>query len=230
MSGCGNSAFGEVYDRGNGPLFTRRIVRERGQVRAIRYSLVLVMGLACASTARADLVVAPMAAPTAAVPVAERLALRDSGSDSLFTGGDLASRALATACVPGHQPWANLPVAPASAKGEHAVRELPALPGSASLFLSAMLTVGTWHTIRKAGQLHLADLPAWYHADAPYQIGHSIACDPSLRFELLAVCPFDVPPAAESVRSSDTTRELPSRYDSEHFLTIESPRGPPAIS
>ncbi len=93
-----------------------------------------------------------------------------------------------------------------------------------------MLTIGAWHTIRKASQLHLANLPEWYHADAPYQIGHTVAFDPILGFQLLPACPFDTPPKVEPTRFVNTPRELPSRYESRHVLSIESPRGPPANS
>ena len=84
--------------------------------------------------------------------------------------------------------------------------------------------------VRKAGNVHLAHLPEWYHPDAPHQIGHSVVFDPLVGFEMLAVCVFDVPLVAETAQFSDTLRDLPSRYESQQFLNIESPRGPPSLS
>ena len=183
------------------------------------------MVLACASTASADLIVQPAAPSAVAVPASPR----DSGCDSQTADCGIAARTLSMEGLAGQRPWTDLPTAPAADRVEHAVRELPAVPSSASLFLSAMLSVGAWHAVRKAGHLHLASLPEWYHPDTP-QIGRSVAFDPTLRFELLAVCPFDVPIGVEAVQSPVILRELPSRCESQCFLTIESPRGPPAIS
>jgi hypothetical protein len=118
---------------------------------------------------------------------------------------------------------------PAASDGENAVRKLPALPSSASLFLSAVLTVGAWHTMRKAGQLHLANLPEWYHTGAPDQIGHTVVFDPTFSLDLLPACLCDAQVDAEPIRPLDTSREVPSRYESRHFLAIESPRGPPSL-
>jgi hypothetical protein len=117
-----------------------------------------------------------------------------------------------------------------ASSSETAVRMLPELPGSANLFMSALLSAGAWHMVRRAGQLHLAHLPAWYHPDAPQQIGHSVAFEPSLGFELLAVCAFEAPLPARPVPSAATLRELPSRHESQHFLPVQAPRGPPLRS
>lgn len=130
--------------------------------------------------------------------------------------------------------WADAPStgldATASAASETAVRELPQLPGSASLFLSAILSVGAWQAVRRASHLHIAHLPEWYHPDAPHQIGHSVAFDPTLGFELLAVCVFDAPIEADCSAFLGYPRDSLSRCASQHFLTIESPRAPPAYS
>lgn len=116
-----------------------------------------------------------------------------------------------------------LPAAPA----EPAVRELPGLPSSSSLFLSGVLTAGLWQALRKARQTQWGHLPDWYHVDAPLQVGHSVAFEPALCFALLAVCAFDAPVSADAAPAPAIPRELPSRYESQHFLLIESPRGPP---
>ncbi len=123
-----------------------------------------------------------------------------------------------------------MPAAPAAGNRETAVRQLPGLPGSASLFVSAMLTVGAWQTVRKGGQLYLAHLPAWYHTGAPQQIGHKVICDPTAGFDLLPVCLFDTPCDVKPVRFGATEHPLPARCKSQYFLTVEAPRGPPSIS
>jgi hypothetical protein len=93
-----------------------------------------------------------------------------------------------------------------------------------------MLSVGAWHMVRKASNLHLANLPEWYHPDAPYQIGHSVALDPMLGFEVLAVCLFDIPTADNRpILPQRMQRELPSRCESQFFLAVEAPRGPPSL-
>jgi len=198
-------------------------------VKATRYSLALVIGLACASLARADLAVWPVAAEASAVPASERLAPSDPVSETPNAGSNSAACTLSPVGLLGSEAWAKLPVAPAAASDERVVRELPALPGSASLFLSAMMSVGAWHVARKAGHLHLAQLPAWYHPDAPHQIGHSVAFDPLAGFKFLPVCVFETPLVSEPTPFPDTPRELPSRYESQHFLTLTAPRGPPAL-
>lgn len=113
---------------------------------------------------------------------------------------------------------------------EMAVRELPAAPGSSALFAAAMLSAGVWQALRKARHAQWGHLPDWYHADAPQQIGHSVAFDPTLGFELLAVCVFDAPIEADSSPLLDFSRDFPSRHESQHFLTIQSPRAPPTMS
>ncbi len=200
-------------------------VRVSGQVRTIRLILVLLVGLAWAGAARADL-----AAQSAPLPAEQKPALSDSNCETPVAASDSAGRPLSTSDLLGDQPWANLPAAPVAETDGAAVRQLPALPSSASLFLSAVLSVGAWHTMRKASHLHLANLPEWYHAGAPDQVGHAVVFDPTLSFELLPVCLFDVPLGIEPARFPHTPRELPSRYESQHTLTIESPRAPPSVA
>lgn len=112
----------------------------------------------------------------------------------------------------------------ADSSGRTNVEELPGLPGSASLFLSAALSVGAWHLVRKSRDIHLGHLPDWYHPDAPAQIGHSVAVD--LQFAPMAVCIFDQP-FTERPFIFRVPRVIVSRCESQHFLHIEAPRGPP---
>ena len=112
---------------------------------------------------------------------------------------------------------------------QRSVMELPSLPGSAELFLSAMLSVGVWQAVRKTRHVHFADLPDWYHADGPAQIGHSVAID--LQFAPLAPCAFDEPvkglfPSVDS----HVLWDVLCHCESQHFLAVEAPRGPPSLS
>lgn len=104
------------------------------------------------------------------------------------------------------------------------VRSLPPLPGSATLFLSAMLSVGAWHVFKSASEWHFADLPDWYHANAPAKIGHTFVYD--LCTADLPLCCFETPPAERPV-FCNTWREHRSRLDSQSFLTCIQLRGPP---
>jgi len=115
---------------------------------------------------------------------------------------------------------------PAEAAEQH-VQQLPPGPGSAGLFLSALLTVGAYHVVRSARQMHLSDLPTWYHADGPGQVGHAVAID--MQFVPLAACSFDEPVGERPV-CSFVQRESRSRCESQSFLATEAPRGPPLLS
>jgi hypothetical protein len=50
--------------------------------------------------------------------------------------------------------------------GPDEVRELPGLPGSATLYLSAMISIGGWYAMRSAGAFTWAMAPAGYRAAA----------------------------------------------------------------
>lgn len=108
------------------------------------------------------------------------------------------------------------------------VRDLPAVPGSAQLFLSAMLSVGAWHMVRSAKHFHLADIPEWYHPGGPAQVGHVVPFD--LDFSALPVCFFEQP-VAERPALARHLREFISRMLSQqYFLTNADPRAPPVLS
>ena len=142
----------------------------------------------CASIARADLAVRPVGALPSVLPVSEKPASPDPVSGNPNAGSNIAAGLFSPVGLLESEHWANLPVAPTPATSdEQVIRELPGLPGSASLFLSAVLSVGAMQLVRKAGNVHLAHLPEWYHPDAPHQIGHSVVFDPLVGFEMLAV-------------------------------------------
>jgi len=175
-----------------------------------------------AAAAQADLYMAGASAAAMAAPIVANPANPAPVFSPASLRIDLDDPELPADLATG-QPWAE-PDCPAES-----VRELPGLPGSSSLFLSAMLSIGAWHVVRRAGQLHLSCLPEWYHPNAPHQVGHSVAFDPVAGFGFLPVCLFEMPAAPDPPRFPETRRELPSRHESQHFLTVESPRGPPCL-
>ncbi|MBN2561997.1 MAG: hypothetical protein JXQ75_13815 [Phycisphaerae bacterium] len=106
------------------------------------------------------------------------------------------------------------------------VREVPPLPSSAVLFLSAVLSAGAWHLGRSAMHLHLGALPEWYHAGGPDQIGHAVPFD--FDFSASPPCRFEQPVGERPFRYRVRREETP-RCDEQANLTIAAPRGPPAL-
>ncbi len=112
------------------------------------------------------------------------------------------------------------------------VRELPPLPGSAALFVSAVLSMGGWHLVRSARHLPWGALPDWYHTGGPLQIGHAVPLD--LDFD--AVPPCWLESTADSGGSDRARLYHIPRGDGPRceaqglFLTLAAPRGPPASS
>jgi len=141
---------------------------------------------------------------------------------------------LAERSVAGSSLVAELPVAGASPDAHgpiwvappEAVLELPPAPGSAALFLSAMVSLGAWQLVRSSRDLHLGTMPEWYHTGAPAQVGHTTVFD--LEFSVVALCVFDAPtpvPAAFDWLS----RESRPRCLDQHILSQADPRGPPLL-
>ena len=104
---------------------------------------------------------------------------------------------------------------------------LPPSPGSASLFLSAALSIGAWQLVRSARQIHVGPLPEWYHPGGPAQVGHAFPID--LQFAPVAVCCFEQPISDPRPIIYRPQRELRARPDSQSFLIIADPRGPPCL-
>ncbi|MCH7702618.1 MAG: hypothetical protein IID37_13120 [Planctomycetes bacterium] len=108
------------------------------------------------------------------------------------------------------------------------VRDLPAVPGSAQLFLSAMLSVGAWHFVRSAKHFHLADIPEWYHPGGPTQVGHVVPFD--LDFSALPVCFFEQPVAERPALGRHLRESISRMLSQQYFLTNADPRAPPVLS
>lgn len=118
-------------------------------------------------------------------------------------------------------PSANAPLGPAS-KAD--VISLPPAPGSAALFLSAMVSLGAWQLVRSSRDLHLGAMPDWYHTGAPAQIGHATVFD--FEFSSAAPCLFD-DPAPSPVFSHRVAHESRLRLSAQPVLSEADPRGPP---
>lgn len=104
------------------------------------------------------------------------------------------------------------------------VIELPASPGSMGLFLSGALSIGAWHLVRSARNLHFANLPEWYHSGCPDQIGHAVPFD--LDLTLQPLCEVMQPDGAD--RPTFYRRCLEElRPRDVHFFSIVTSRGPP---
>lgn len=198
--------------------------------------LVLVGAAAClvvASNARADLhlAIAPgtdALVGVACLPEASATALPATDLGRPSYGGEVSFAGLGAADLLNGDPFGPVVPAPASSAvlsthGE--IRELPGLPGSASLFLSAVLSMGGWHLVRSARQLHWGALPEWYHTGGPLQIGHTVPFD--LNLSASPPCCFEQP-AGERPYLYRVRRELRPRCDAQQFLVIlAAPRGPP---
>ena len=106
------------------------------------------------------------------------------------------------------------------------IREVPPLPSSASLFLSAALSIGACNLLRGSRHASLSHLPDWYHPDGPSQIGHTLLFD--FEFHSLPLCCFEQPAAQRPFLYRVQRHEVP-RCDTQSFLTITVPRGPPLL-
>lgn len=108
------------------------------------------------------------------------------------------------------------------------IRELPGLPSSSELFLSAMLGMGAWQLVRSTKHLHLASVPEWYHHGGPTQIGHAVPCD--LQFAPAVLCVFDRPAVGVTLRPERTWADyVPIKSDQPFLRSSVALRGPPLL-
>lgn len=107
-----------------------------------------------------------------------------------------------------------------------AVRELPAGPGGAMLFLMGVGCLGAVKLGRSARSLHLQSLPEWFHTGGPVQVGHVAVFD----FDYYApvFCTQSEPVSVQQF-SHYPRRDLPPRCEDQFLLAVEAPRGPPAL-
>ena len=122
-------------------------------------------------------------------------------------------------------PVANLPATEAPAAAT-AVKELPAGPASATLFLGAVVSMGAWQLGRSTRKLHLGPVPEWYHAGGPTQVRHASPFE--LNSPALAACLFDRPVEA-SPPWHYLRRPTRLRGEPQYLPSLGAPRAPPEI-
>jgi hypothetical protein len=110
-----------------------------------------------------------------------------------------------------------------------ATLELPPLPGSASLFLSALVSMGAWHLVRSVRNVRLESLPEWYHAGGPSQIGHAVPFNLDCR--LIAIDYESLEPFhPDPIRFYHRYSEQGSGWEGRSIFPIADPRAPPPLS
>ena len=222
-------------------------IRDRAILNATRFILVGAVVLSLAAAARADLRALPFdaSAPTVNLGAAPVSAEPSFVSDGVTTDrSGLLAADLYPDGVAGHDwDWdggattgplfRDIPDASAeltSASPDRPEFTVPPLPGSASLFLGAMLSVGAWQVVRSTRNANLSFLPEWYHSGGPAQIGHAVPFD--LDLNAITLCFFESVDGGLGQQSAFdyVRRELRSRLNAQCFLSIADPRGPPARS
>lgn len=106
------------------------------------------------------------------------------------------------------------------------IRELPPLPSSTSLYLSAMMAVGAWHLTRSVKTICFNSLPEWYHLDAT-QFGHVYPFTFDYWPELPCVYITANQHYDRSIHFQSDRYMTDFSSDKEYFLTVADTRGPP---
>ncbi len=106
---------------------------------------------------------------------------------------------------------------------------VPALPGSASLYLCAIGTFGLWHVSRSMRRVDLGSVPEWFHAGAPLRVGHAVSYD--IHATDLPVCPTEqVVELGSPVLRLHPNWEPSWLLPEDRSLPVTAPRGPPTVS
>jgi hypothetical protein len=110
------------------------------------------------------------------------------------------------------------------------VKQIPAIPGSATLFLYMASGLGVYQLGRSVKSLNFGGLPDWYQTAGPRQIGHAHAV--ALSFNLLVIptilVSFDEPLPEPSL--TRCVREESPRFCPQYFLSEKDVRGPPSLA
>ncbi len=115
--------------------------------------------------------------------------------------------------------------APAPAGAD--VQTVPPLPGSLSLFLSALLSLGAWQAVRTAADGPWAALPEWYHSGAPIQIGHTVVYDLAQPTLLVADLPAERVALERLLCISRAPLDQPRVPERTGWSRPTAPRAPP---
>jgi len=131
----------------------------------------------------------------------------------------LSLTALGTSAADYQSPDAHIPPS-------QAVRQLPAGPGGASLFLLGMGCLGVVKVGKSARHLH--PLPEWFHTGGPVQIGHVFVIDMDGQVLVLLPSCYDQSPSDRSAPPSFSyALRPPPHLSAQCFLTSTDTRGPP---
>jgi hypothetical protein len=151
---------------------------------------------------------------------------------------DLASPANPTG-LQGDDPWYHVEADVCSVVADAAersakthppnIRALPPPPGSSTLLLCGLGSLGAWQLTRSVRRLSLSAVPDWFYTGGPNQIGHAVLID--LDASTLPMCCLDRPvePQTDSKHCGWQDDE-PSCWDAQFVPAVSAPRGPPNCS
>ena len=104
-------------------------------------------------------------------------------------------------------------------------------PGSVSLCLYALLSLGLCSAPHWIKKLHLGHIPEWYHDGGPFQIGHSYAISPESLCPVPVDCFIQPDVTAEVFIPQYRLRTIVSCWRQSQFtLEVQAARGPPLRS
>jgi len=110
------------------------------------------------------------------------------------------------------------------------VKELPAGPDSAMLFLCALGSLGVFHVGKSAKKLNFALVPDWYHSGGLRQVGHVHAMDSDFYLVAMPLAAFFDQQVYDPPKVFSYTKyEIAGRFESQFSLPIQAPRGPPIL-
>lgn len=150
-----------------------------------------------------------------------RVAQRGSSDSGVHVQVDADQRtAPLTAVAPRHV---------GAGRSETSVMTVPPAPSSLKLILSGLVSLGAVQLARSMRQVHLADLPEWYHTACPERIGDAVPLD--LDHTTPPLCLFERP-AIEPDRSLRPRPVLVAAWQpvSQTVVTLTAPRSPPQLS
>jgi hypothetical protein len=120
-------------------------------------------------------------------------------------------------------------MAPDGGATPNEIRELPPLPGSATLYLSAVASIGGWYVLRSARGLHWHALPAWHQTNGALHVV-DIDCAGWTDFSF-GQSPCEFRPVVTDVCQLHffirAWRDSRIHADERCSLAVTAPRGPP---